>query len=232
MAGSGRKWYDYLVEFLSVFLGILLAFALNRWNEDRKDSRSEEKILSEIRNGLVLDVSDMELNMGAHEVGIDAVNYFRNYINNKPVNQDSVRFYHFYLFRDLVTLQNKSGYESLKSKGLELVTNDSLRFEIISLYDFHYEGLEKIEDGYEEVEFYANYYHSMTERLSEYIMFDSLGQIKEMKTPVSLTRKDYGKLMADLDRIRTNRRYMLNYYQATKTKVDSLIVFIDREVDN
>lgn len=37
-------------EFLSIFIGVFAAFALDSWNETRKDKYVEIKILSEINN--------------------------------------------------------------------------------------------------------------------------------------------------------------------------------------
>ena len=53
-------WRKYLLELLSVFIGVSLAFALNKWNEDRRDKKTETKILIEIRNGLHLDLEDIK----------------------------------------------------------------------------------------------------------------------------------------------------------------------------
>ncbi len=47
-------WKIFLIELLSVFIEISLAFALNNWSNQRKENPSEAKILSEIKNGLPL----------------------------------------------------------------------------------------------------------------------------------------------------------------------------------
>ena len=38
----------FLLEFLSIFIGVFAAFALDNWNEDRKDHITEMSILQEI----------------------------------------------------------------------------------------------------------------------------------------------------------------------------------------
>ena len=45
-----RKWADYLLEVLVITIGILGAFMLNNWNEDRKNSNTEEKALIDLKN--------------------------------------------------------------------------------------------------------------------------------------------------------------------------------------
>ena len=54
-------------------------------------------------------------------------------------------------FFDYISIQNISGYETLKSNGLELIRDDSLRFEIITLYEYDYSILKKFEEEYENI---------------------------------------------------------------------------------
>jgi len=96
----------------------------------------------EIRNGLDLDLIDIGLNIECHEREIRAGQFFRKYLNNHKVNQDSVFDYHDHLLINYISIQNKSAYESLKAKGLEIVRDDSIRLKIISLYDVSYEIIE------------------------------------------------------------------------------------------
>ena len=51
-----RNWRKYSVEFLSIFTAVISAFALNNWNDNRKDQNAEQKILIEIKNGLEKDL--------------------------------------------------------------------------------------------------------------------------------------------------------------------------------
>ena len=231
MAKTPIPWRNYLVEFLSIFLGIILAFTLNRWNEDVKDRKSEAKILSEIKNGLELDLSDIDGNIAGHQRGVLATQFFRNYINNVPIGQDSAALAYFVLWRDFVSIQNKSGYESLKSKGLEIVLNDSLRFDIIALYDFHYEILEKLEEGYSEMQYNETYFDPMNDILAEYLEFDEAGQISAMNQPVSLTLQERNKIMVYLQRMEFNRNFILGQYLNVKDRVSALIEDINQELE-
>ena len=70
----------FLLEFLSIFIGVFAAFALDNWNEDRKDHITEMSILQEINNGLKQDVLDIQVNTKGHEYGIIAIQHFRNIV--------------------------------------------------------------------------------------------------------------------------------------------------------
>ncbi|MEM6966668.1 MAG: hypothetical protein AAF573_18030, partial [Bacteroidota bacterium] len=174
---STSPWKQYLFEFLSIFIGISLAFALQQWNDHRINRYSELEILTEMKVGLELDLSDVKDNQNGHQMGIKYCDYFRDIIDNRPFSKDTLYMAYFTLWRDFISVQNKSGYETLKSKGLELIQNDSLSFDIIKLYDFYYEILEKLEEQYSENQFNDNYFHPMNDLLAEYYVFDENGNL-------------------------------------------------------
>ena len=220
----------YTFEFLSIFIGISLAFALDHWNENRNERESEKKILIEIRNGLELDLVDVKGNIRGHKLGIKACDYFRNLIDNKEVKKDSLDVYNFILLRSFISIQNKSGYESLKSNGLKLVQNDSLRFEIISLYDFYYEILEKIEENYSEMQFYPNHYSAINTLFSDNMLFDSKGRLIEIVQPIELSKKEKNSFLNRLMSIEKNREYILKQYFEIESKIIELVNNIESEL--
>jgi hypothetical protein len=71
-----KNWKKHGIEFFSIFIAVVSAFALNNWNENRRDNNSENKILVEISNGLEKDIDDIKLNVSGHKSGISACNYF------------------------------------------------------------------------------------------------------------------------------------------------------------
>lgn len=224
------NWKRYLFKFLSIFIGVTMAFALNKWNEDRRDRDSESKILTEIKNGLELDLIDLRGNMFGHEKGIEACFYFRDLINNEPVDKELLEHAYFILLRDFISIQNKSGYESLKSKGLEIVRSDSLRFKIVSLYDFDYEIIEKLEESYSENQYNDNYFKTVNDLLAEKMVFDSLGKLIEIQQPIVLSDKERNILMSYFWRMESNREYRLKYYRIVEEAVEKLIELIDAEI--
>ena len=231
MINLSSNWKNYLFEFLSIFIGVTVAFALNKWNEDRKLYHAENKILVEIKNGLELDLLDLSDNIKGHKIGIKACTYFRDLINNEQVPTDSIEHYFHFLLRDYVSVQNKSGYESLKSKGLDLVSNDSLRLEIIALHDFHFEIIEKLEENYAAMQFFESYFHPINDLLADYLVFNESGQLIDIRRPIRLTKKEKNTLLHYFSRIEKNRsKYMLRYYITIEKKVKNLIQLIESEI--
>lgn len=229
---SSFKWRRYAFEFLTVFTGVTLAFLLNTWNEGRKDKHTERKILTEIRNGLKLDTADIHHNVSGHEYGIAACAYFRSLINNEPV-PDSSANYHFYLsLRDFISIQNKSGYESLKSKGLELIGDDSLRLSIISIYDYYFQVIEKLEEQYAESQFYTAYFHEITGILAPYMVYDVQGRLIQFQQPIRLTATEKNKMLTYLYKIEFNRQFIISGYMEVDSVATALIGMINVELED
>ena len=71
------KWKKLILEFLSIFIAVISAFALSNWSENRNDRHSEQKILTEIKNGIGVDKQDFEVNVSGHKVSLRANEVFR-----------------------------------------------------------------------------------------------------------------------------------------------------------
>jgi hypothetical protein len=217
-----RDWKKFAFEFLSIFIAVVSAFALNNWNDNRRDNKAESKILTEILNGLDKDEKDVEINLMGHEQGISACNFWRNVINNKSQNLDTLGLYYLALTRDFTSIQNTSGYETLKSRGFELVDNDSLRAKIISLYEFDYQTLRKLEEEYYELQFQENYYSEINNAIAPNFKFDSKGNISDIALPLKLTESERNILLSYLWKIQVNRKFVMHFYDEVKLKINEL----------
>lgn len=216
------EWKKYAWEFLSIFVAVTTAFALNNWSDNRRDARAESKILLEIKNGLSKDIGDLKLNMHGHEAGIESCKFFRQMVNGEIVSQDSLMMKYVRLTRDFTSLQNRSGYETLKSRGLELMKNDSLRSELIALYEHDYYTLRKLEEGYEETQFQKNYFKDINNILAEHFNYDEKGNVTSINLPLKISSKEKSLMLSYLLKIQINRNFVLAYYKKVVNKVESL----------
>lgn len=226
------SWKGYLFELISVFLGVSLAFALSTWNEQRHLRDSEQKTLIEIRNSLALDLQDIEDNIMGHKKGMESCNAFIHLAQNDEQSIDSIGMRYFYVFRDFIAVQNTSAYESLKSKGMEIIKNDSLRLQIISLYDYHFQIVEKLEETYAENQFHQSYFHPINDLLAPYLLFNKQGMPSSIQLPIRLTKEEQKRLLSYLWRMQVNRRFMLNQYKVMKEKVIALQNAITQELSH
>lgn len=226
-----KNWKKYTIEFISIFIAVISAFALNNWNDNRNDRNAESKILSEINNGLTKDLDDVRLNIQGHKNGLKATSYFRDLIANKPINSDSVMYYYFNLTRDFVSIQNTSGYETLKSRGLELIENDSLRAKIISLYEYDYNVLRKLEEEYYELQFQENYFHEINKSFSRSFQFNENKQITQIEIPLQLEPQEEKIILSYFWKMDANRKFILQIYSDVESKIEKLRTDIIAELD-
>lgn len=208
-----------------------MAFALNNWNENRKNALAEEKILTEIYNGLDKDLFDICMNVTGHEQGLQAAKYFRQLLNDQPVATDSFLNHYLNLTRDFVSIQNTSGYETLKSRGLELVQNDTLRTQIISLYEYDYNTLRKLEEEYHEIQFQENYFKDINHMLAPYLAFNADNEMVGINTPINMASLDKNLLLSYLWKMEVNRKFILFFYGQVRDKVKQIKTSIQEEID-
>ena len=223
MKNTIKPWKKYGFEFLSIFVAVISAFSLNNWNQNRNNAIAENKILDEIHQGLDKDIIDIESNMLGHKMGLNAIKYFKKIVLNEKVPQDSLKQYYITLTRDFICIQNTSGFETLKSRGLELIQNDTLRTKIISLYEYDYKSIEKIEEDYYENQFQENYFKDINQILSRNFIFDDKKNIIGISTPLKMDNNEEKLLLSMLWKIEFNRNFTLQMYKDTKDKIKLLI---------
>lgn len=221
----------YGFEFLTIFIGVFAAFALDNWNSNRKDHSTELKILSEIRKGLIQDTADIALNEQGHNVGLDATRYFGKIILDKPYTTDSLHYHYSNLLRDFLSVQNVSGYETLKSKGLDIIANDSLRTQILSLYENDYNSLRKLEENYDELQFFKSYHQDFANSLASNFIIHQNGMFQGINHPLKITEKEKNILLLDLWKMANNRIFILAMYADVKKKIEKLQQHLKKELD-
>ena len=149
---------------------------------------------------------------------------------NDDVLVDSLQLRFIELTRDFTSLQNHSGYETLKSNGLELIENDSLRFELISLYEYDYYTLRKLEEEYEEMQYQKNYFKEINYAFASNFIFDKKGNLIGINRPIELSKKDKNIIMSYLIKMEINRQMVLMFYEKTNDKVNKLKTKIEKNL--
>lgn len=137
-----QKWTEYLLEIIVITVGIFGAFLLNNWNEDKKLAREELKILKELHGDLGQNMEDINADLSSQVYHMYNTGMFREYLmGNRPVD-DSISYFFVKLNGDNQFYPKTSAFENLKSRGLDLLSNDSLRHRITTLYELDYARLE------------------------------------------------------------------------------------------
>lgn len=208
----------------------MIAISMSNHKEIKRNEFYENKILKEIAHGLNQDLLDMTHNYEGHETGLISCKYWRKVIYQEPFETDSTAYYYQFLMRDFISIKNTAGYEALKSKGLELVKDDSLRTEITILYEQDYNSLVNLEEHYYETQFQENYFMAFNTIVSPYLFFDDSGAITGLEKPLDLSNKDQKELLSYIWKIEKNRRFVMLMYQETINRVNAVLERIDRQV--
>ncbi|WP_339628206.1 DUF6090 family protein [uncultured Maribacter sp.] len=139
MENRTGKYFKYAIgEIVLVVIGILIALQLNNWNDTVKERSVEIKILQEILSNLEHDLVEIRSDIES----MDSINKATKDIN-RFMKTDSIPSETF--FYDVAKIRvnphfdpNKSGYNLLVSKGVEIILNDSLRGSLSLLYESLY----------------------------------------------------------------------------------------------
>ena len=137
-----NKFSKYLVyaigEILLVMIGILLAFQVDSWNDQRKRDLLEIDILKELKQNLMVDIVDIDENISQHEQSLKSSQIISSVIENDLPNNDSLNNHFSNIIIVPMFLPTKTAYENLKLTGTTIIENDSLRLAIIELYERKY----------------------------------------------------------------------------------------------
>ena len=226
---SENKFSKYLIyamgEILLVMIGILLAFQVNSWNDQRKRDLLEIDILKELKQNLMVDIVDIDQNISQHEQSLKSSQIIASVIENDLPNNDSLNNHFSNIILVPMFLPTKTAYENLKLTGSTILDNDSLRLAIIELYERKYAFLKDVVDG-ERVKmvndlngFYRNEFRSIDFFGKSYpVNFEEL-----IKNQVYSNYVNYQKTIS---------KFILVRYENTKEETSNLIIRINDELDN
>ena len=213
-----------------IVIGILIAMQINNWNEYRKDRIKEKKILHEIEQSLESDMNK-QLNPIEKQLEQDLsnVNFIIKTIQNKTPYSDSLSLKFRSLMFSKAFKWEVTAYKNLENDGIDLISNEKLKREILTLYNMTYQEL-------------ANYISNFSNNLTEFyrpqmrsaFRFDYPEKLNEPRyIPVN-----YQALLNDvtfmnsLVTARVNFQNILKQLKKTREDVSSLKKQISEELDH
>ena len=134
-----QKWPEYLLEILVLIVGIYGAFAVEAWGENKARRKEELEILKGCRTELMADAMEIDLNVSELQKSLRSIDIIIKALEEDHPYHDSLAAHFNYLFLPMHFVHSTSTFETLRSKGLDIVSNDSLRSQLINLYDSQYE---------------------------------------------------------------------------------------------
>jgi len=136
------KYIVYAIgEIILVVIGILIALALNNWNEKRKEKLTEIQLYKEIRDDLHFSLIDLERDLEGHRLHNRRTIALRDHLKQKLPLTDSIPRYLRNIDNDWQFFPRTSGFDALKSIGFATLSNDSLRENITNLFQLGFERI-------------------------------------------------------------------------------------------
>jgi hypothetical protein len=141
-----NKFFQYsryaIGEILLVVIGILIALQVNNWNEERIERKSQVKLLKELRADLLDNQEEIVVNIGRCNRRLNYSNSIMIYLREKREVDDSLKRYIRLIQGSNFFNNSKTTYEYVKSSGLKLLSNDTLRSKITKMYEEDFQNIE------------------------------------------------------------------------------------------
>ncbi len=145
-----QRWVKYFLEVIAITLGILGAFYLENWNQERKENRIRHDYLKRLQADLSSDRNDLQEQLGMLENRVRKVNVLIPYFSNTEVPRDTIPIPIFSLFYTDDFIENDNTFQDLVNTGsLELLAQNMLKQSLHELYSL-YKELNDFEDHIEE----------------------------------------------------------------------------------
>jgi len=129
------KWTEYLLEILVIMIGILGAFTLNNWNEQRKTNEFEYQMLRELRSATIANLKDLDQAISMTSQARKSCDLLLEHLLLGLDYSDSLDKHFSQSIFWFKSVPDRGSYETAKNYGLQLFKNDSLRTTTSFLYE-------------------------------------------------------------------------------------------------
>ena len=212
-----------LGEFFLIFLGITMAIWFNNWNADRKALDQQKESLIEVRTALMRDLADVNDNIMGFDFRVEVLESFMKGIKqNPPIIPDSTQKYMGVLHGWTSFISNVGAYETLKLRGLETITNDSLRQEISYYYEIGQQKILRTEKIYQD-HFFDHFKPLLMQHFRSF-------EMTLYPRDIEKTKRDFYFLEVAGFALQYEQ-VMLRIYQGTALDIQKLIDNIDKALE-
>lgn len=129
-----RRLRWFAAEFLVVLVGVLAAFAVNAWWSRHEDRIAEQSALRELDSALAADIADLQADMNEYARTLHGDSVLIDRFARRLPYTDSVLPAIDALTVSRTHVANSAPFESLKARGLTLISDDSLRLALVDFY--------------------------------------------------------------------------------------------------
>ena len=129
------NWRYAIGEVALIFIGISLALFANSWYEQKQERRDEIALLAQLEATLAQDLEAVESRYATIRSVDQRIARFVSADDLDSLSQEALTDGVGSLNRFIILNIRYGPYETLKARGLDLISNESLRVRITSLYE-------------------------------------------------------------------------------------------------
>jgi hypothetical protein len=224
--GKTGKYLKYAIgEIILVVIGILIALSINNWNDIKKQRQKEVVYLTELKKGLESDLKGEFIPaIRRYKNRLDKYEKLMKYYDNTETftNDSLTKYFRICFTSEWDFVFNTAAFENIKSAGTDIISNDSIRSKISSLYSYKYPNIREVNQNYIR-------YHD--QQITP-IIFDNINLKNNPWAPSELDfLKNSIQISNRLRRLRGKRAFLLNrLLLPVQTIIESLINDIDLEL--
>lgn len=245
-----KQWPEYILEVLVITIGILGAFALNRWNDSVQLDRQELEIIYQLREDLESNMGDLKGDFTILKQGLVSHERVESYLTNNVSYVDSMCFDFYWLGKDEYTYPVGNGYKALQNIGLETLADDTIKNFIMVLYDDLFPRISKTSSFYPDIHdylfpFYQSNFEVNTDTTLKFKLQFENGSIEwpytvnrfgvEIDQQIGYHPRNYQSLQNDtafgmlLRDVKVFRLYKVQRYNSIIQISEYLMEYIDRK---
>mgnify|MGYP000545461641 CR=1 FL=1 len=130
-----QNWPTYFFEILVLIIGIYGAFALESWNDQRKQKKEERIILMDIRANLEKTLQDLSQDTLEIQANLLQYKLIKRVTDNDEPYFPALDTAFGKLTRWSSPYITSTAYQALKSKGTDIISNRVLQNTIVNLFE-------------------------------------------------------------------------------------------------
>jgi len=218
------NWRYAIGEVLLIVVGISIALGANSWYENRKERADERAVLQQLSESLQVDLDNFEEHRQSHvDQEGDIIRLVEHMEGAKPYGPEMSSFFRS-VKRWREVRSNTAPYETLKSRGLDMVVSADLRSKIVYYYENRVQS--QIRMAMNDREFVTDSINPYIDRNFYYIDTVALEPLN-----YEALRKDVYFRNLCLAKLFRLQNYILPSYQITNKMIRELLDDIDTELN-
>jgi hypothetical protein len=139
-------WKYAIVELILIVLGISIATWANDWNEERLERKKEIQLLKDLSSDIGSSVRRWNEMILVEKKILNSIDIVLNCLSNENPYHHTLEW-HFSRIKDFGAYPiNKTTYESIKSEGIDILSNDSVKKKVIHFFDFSVNAINQYDE--------------------------------------------------------------------------------------